>query len=195
MTQYIGQITVILETETSELASQSLNFLASQLDDTSADVVFADHNGEIEDYEEIERECEESVTTQAKRPLLAVLLASLEKCTALLANYDEHPGEEGIAYREAIAAIVEAEAAGITPAPAELDIQALLAERRQVAVIWCIEDVQGERPALTEDQCWQVLEATKRYHDATIGINWDVLRCHADLLFDSAPATDEAEGE
>jgi hypothetical protein len=43
------------------------------------------------------------------------LLAALEKCAGLLADYDKHPGEEGIAYREAIAAIAEAKTAGITP--------------------------------------------------------------------------------
>lgn len=72
------------------------------------------------------------------------------------------------------------------------EIQDLLATRREIAVIWCIEDVQEVRPDLSEDQCWEVLEATRRYHDATIGINWDVLRCQADLLFDSiATATEE----
>jgi hypothetical protein len=63
MTKYIGQITVILETATPDLASESLSFLARQLDDIRPEVVFADHNGEVEDYEEIERECEESLTT------------------------------------------------------------------------------------------------------------------------------------
>jgi PHD/YefM family antitoxin component YafN of YafNO toxin-antitoxin module len=121
MTQYIGQITVILEADSPELASETLRFLAKQLDDTRSDVVFADHNGDVEDYEKIERECEESLTTQAKHPLLTVLLASLEKCAVLLADYEEHPGEEGIAYREAIAAIDEAEAAGIIPARGEVE--------------------------------------------------------------------------
>jgi hypothetical protein len=119
MTQYIGQITVILEAETSELASETLCLLANQLDETQPAVVFADHNGEVEDYEQIEQECEESLAGQGKVPLLTVLLASLERCASLLADYDEHPGEEGIAYREAMAAIAEAEAAGIRPAVAE----------------------------------------------------------------------------
>ena len=106
MTQYIGQITVILETGTSEQASDTLTALAKQLDDTRPEVVFADHNGDVEDYEDIERECQE-----AHPPLLPVLLASLKNCAALLADYDEHPGEEGIAYREAIGAIAKAETA------------------------------------------------------------------------------------
>src|ERR1700722_1950699 len=36
------------------------------------------------------------------------LLASLLTCASLLADYDEHEGEEGNAYREAIGAIAEA---------------------------------------------------------------------------------------
>ena len=192
MTQYIGQITVILETGTSELASETLNFLARQLDDTHPEVVFADHNGEVEDYEQAERECEESLAGQAKVPLLSVLLASLGKCAALLADYDEHPGEEGIAYREAIAALDGAEAAGITPAPVKPDIHTLLAERRQIAHIWSIEDVQHLRPDLDDDQAWEVLQAANDSHEGDIGINWSVLEGHAEMLFGSAPDTDEA---
>jgi len=33
------------------------------------------------------------------------------------------------------------------------------------------------------------VQATRRYHDATIGINWDVLSCHADMLFGFVPET------
>jgi hypothetical protein len=72
------------------------------------------------------------------------------------------------------------------------DIDALLAARRQVAVVWNIEDVQEIRPELNSEQAWDVLQAASRYHDATIGINWDVLRCHADMLFGDAPQTDKA---
>jgi hypothetical protein len=60
MTQFIGQITVILESETTLQASETLCVLAKQLDDSCPEVTFADHNGEIEDYEKVERECEES---------------------------------------------------------------------------------------------------------------------------------------
>lgn len=65
----------------------------------------------------------------------------------------------------------------------EIDIDAWLAERSQIAVIWCIEDVREVRPDLNDEQGWQVLEACKHQHDANIGINWDVLRCQAHLLF------------
>jgi hypothetical protein len=76
-----------------------------------------------------------------------------------------------------------------------IDIHARLAGLRQIASIWCIEDVQSVRPGLTDDQAWEVLQAARRNHDATIGINWDVLEFHAADLFGSAPDTGEAEGE
>lgn len=67
----------------------------------------------------------------------------------------------------------------------DLEIHDLLATRREVAVIWCVEDVQEIRPDLTDGQCWEVLKVVRRNHDCTIGINWDVLKCQADLLFDT----------
>ena len=78
---------------------------------------------------------------------------------------------------------------------ARIDIHELLAKRRQIAVVWSIEDVQSVRPDLTDDQAWLVLLDVDRYNDDTIGINWDVVDCHAELLFGDAPETDEAEEE
>ncbi|MGE3999014.1 MAG: hypothetical protein AB7I48_02265 [Planctomycetaceae bacterium] len=77
----------------------------------------------------------------------------------------------------------------------ETDIHAILAAHRQIAAIWSIEDVQSVRPDLTEEQCWQVLQAAYRYHDATIGINWDVLSCHAEMLFGFAPQETDSQDE
>lgn len=70
-------------------------------------------------------------------------------------------------------------------------LEAMLAERGEIAIVWCIEDVQEVRPDLTADQCWQVLQAARRQHDAGIGINWDVLQCVATELFGDAPGTAE----
>jgi hypothetical protein len=52
-----------------------------------------------------------------------------------------------------------------------------------IASTWCIDDVKHARPDLTDEQCIQVLEQCERKHDAETGINWDVIRCHADILF------------
>jgi hypothetical protein len=204
MTQYIGQITVILETEAPELASETLSFLAKQLDDTRPEVVFADHNGEVEDYEKVERECEDSLATPAKAefPLLTVLLVSLKNCAVLLADYDEHPGEEGIAYREEIAAIALATGnalpaleAAAPPAMAGIDIHALLAERQQIALIWSIADVQHLRPDLDDDQAWEVLQHVDHHKNAGLGISWLTLEIAIEHLFGDASETDKPEEE
>ncbi|MDH6258426.1 hypothetical protein [Bradyrhizobium sp. BR13661] len=52
-----------------------------------------------------------------------------------------------------------------------------------IEISWHIDDVKEVRPGLTDAQARQVLEQAKRRHDATIGINWDVLAAHADNLF------------
>ena len=69
--------------------------------------------------------------------------------------------------------------------PANPAIHALLAERREIAIIWCIDDVHMVRPDLSDDSAWTVLQSCKRYHDATLGISWDFIRCIADGLFPS----------
>ena len=50
-------------------------------------------------------------------------------------------------------------------------------------IIWSKEDVLEIRPDLTEEQAGDVLAAANHRHDATIGINWDILQFHADWLF------------
>jgi len=57
-----------------------------------------------------------------------------------------------------------------------------------IAVKWCVEDVQSIRPDLADEQASAVLQAADRCHNAEVGINWDVLRFHADELF---PEEDE----
>lgn len=54
---------------------------------------------------------------------------------------------------------------------------------RQIAVRWHIDDVLGERPHLTQEQAMGVLAMADKNHDATIGINWDVLKYWADDLY------------
>lgn len=77
----------------------------------------------------------------------------------------------------------------------DIDIDTLLAERKQIAVVWCIEDAQEVRPDLTDDQAWEVLQNVRRYHDATIGVTWETLECVAQMLFGDAPETAEAKEE
>jgi hypothetical protein len=79
------------------------------------------------------------------------------------------------------------------PEPPSMDIHELLAERRQIAHIWSIEDVRGIRPDLSEEQAWEVLQAANDSHEADIGINRSVLECHAEMLFGDAPETSSEE--
>jgi len=53
-----------------------------------------------------------------------------------------------------------------------------------ISISWNTEDVieQAKPEKLTEDEAWEVLQATEHRHDASIGINWDVLQCHIDDL-------------
>lgn len=45
----------------------------------------------------------------------------------------------------------------------------------KIAITWCIEDVKEIAEDLTDDECREVLQLAENKHDATIGINWDVL--------------------
>jgi hypothetical protein len=74
-------------------------------------------------------------------------------------------------------------------------IRELLQRQRQVAHIWGIEDVQGIRRDLNEDQCWEVLQHVDHHKDAEIGITWLTLEYAAEHLFGDAPETDAAEEE
>lgn len=64
-----------------------------------------------------------------------------------------------------------------------IDVQALLVERRMIAVSWGIEDVQEIRPDLDDDQAWEVLQAIEDRHDCNSGITWDTLEYMADRLY------------
>jgi hypothetical protein len=59
----------------------------------------------------------------------------------------------------------------------------VLRQDRQVATIWCIQDVIMLRPDLTEDQAWEVLQAVDRRLDANNGITREMLQVTARDLF------------
>jgi hypothetical protein len=71
----------------------------------------------------------------------------------------------------------------------DIDVHALLAKHRQIAVIWSIEDVQQERPDLNADQAWEVLQRVEDLHDCNYGITWESLNMAADDLFPLTKAT------
>lgn len=65
----------------------------------------------------------------------------------------------------------------------KIDVYDLLAKRRQVAVIWSIEDVQGLRPDLNDDQAWEVLQQARDVHDSEWGFTWTHIETVADDLY------------
>lgn len=67
------------------------------------------------------------------------------------------------------------------------DLHLHLAEQRQIAVLWGIDDVLTVRPDLSDMQAWQVLLAAKASHDSRFGINSDVLEVTAETLYGPAP--------
>jgi hypothetical protein len=141
---------------------------------------------------------------ERQRKAAPKLLATLESVAALRRKWrsqDEAETIDSIEYMDGLdsldfdALIAEAESSGIRSEPHDIDIHAILAKRREIAVIWCIEDVQEVRPDLTHAQCWEVLEQAEQEHNADIGISWDVLQMHASDLFGQAPDTDDAPGD
>ena len=73
-----------------------------------------------------------------------------------------------------------------------IDIHRLLAARRQIAVIWSVEDVQSVRRDLSVDQAWQVLHRYERVQDCDTAHTWQVIEFVANQLF---PTTDEGDGQ
>jgi hypothetical protein len=98
------------------------------------------------------------------------------------------------AVEAAQAAIAQAKAAGLPLEPHGIDIHAVLAKRQQIAAVWSVEDVQENRPDLSDDAAWQVLQSVEDDHDCNYGITWDTLRITANHLFGPAPKTAESQG-
>ncbi len=56
-------------------------------------------------------------------------------------------------------------------------------ENNSISIVWSIEDVKGIRPDLNDDQCMKVLRMVEDKHDATFGVNWDMIEDWADHLY------------
>ena len=77
------------------------------------------------------------------------------------------------------------EASGVQDA--ELDLVEILRTNRMIAHLFTTEDVQTQRPDLSADQAWEVLQAVERNLDSEYGIGWGDLRHTADELFPPPP--------
>ncbi len=52
-----------------------------------------------------------------------------------------------------------------------------------IEIKWSTEDVRSVRSDLTEAQCRKVLAKVRAQHDASIGVNWEVLEIVAGTLY------------
>jgi len=75
---------------------------------------------------------------------------------------------------------------------AEAEAALKLAWRGEIALSWSVDDVQGECPGLTEEE---VLEKVLRKHDASVGVNWDVIRIHACDLYGERALEEQEDDE
>lgn len=64
-----------------------------------------------------------------------------------------------------------------------INFHELLANRKMIAAIWCIDDVRFIRPDLSDEQAWEVLEQVGQKHDCDLGISWTTIECWAEELF------------
>jgi hypothetical protein len=56
----------------------------------------------------------------------------------------------------------------------------------EINITWSIDDVLSVRPSLNREQAGNVLMHLKKHHDATVGINWNVIEAACDDMFDTA---------
>jgi hypothetical protein len=60
---------------------------------------------------------------------------------------------------------------------------------KTIEIKWCTDDVifQADNMdiELTEEQADDILDDLAHYHDASIGINWDVISFHIENYFES----------
>jgi hypothetical protein len=128
------------------------------------------------------------------RQLLDALKRLLTSYCYWLPRYGDSEAVNSAMVKDAKELIAQAEDDGITPDAPQMDVHAVLAGRREIAAIWNIKDVQSVRPDLSNEQAWEVLQTALSRHDAGTGINWLVLKCHADEMFGNAPASADDQG-
>jgi hypothetical protein len=69
----------------------------------------------------------------------------------------------------------------------EIDVHELLAENRQIAHIWGLDDVQQQRPDLDDDQAWEVLQLVEEKLDCNVGITREIVERIAEVLYPVQP--------
>lgn len=62
-------------------------------------------------------------------------------------------------------------------------------KRKTISIKWGTEDILETAATMeveiSTDEANEILDSVEHSHDATIGINWDVLRCHIQEFIDN----------
>jgi hypothetical protein len=69
----------------------------------------------------------------------------------------------------------------------DIDLDDILYEQRQVAVIWTTDHVREIRSDLSEDQSWEVLKTCRARWGSCQGIDWQVIEKTAEEMFALQP--------
>ena len=59
---------------------------------------------------------------------------------------------------------------------------------KKISIEWHIDDVLDIRPDLDDRKAMNVLNMVMRKHDATVGVNWEVLDTWASILYPEGDA-------
>lgn len=59
-----------------------------------------------------------------------------------------------------------------------------LGDPDEISIVWSTEDVLSVRPDLNKEEAREVLYELDHSHDATIGINWEVIDIIAEGMFE-----------
>ena len=64
-----------------------------------------------------------------------------------------------------------------------------------ISIRWTIDDVRTQCSALDDDEAMEVLSYIERHHDATIGVNWDVIDSAIEHLYPEKHGTEGEDDE
>jgi len=56
-----------------------------------------------------------------------------------------------------------------------------------ITLRWHVDDVTGLDPSLTDEEARTILGTVERRHDASIGVNFDVIQTHIDNFYAVQP--------
>lgn len=97
----------------------------------------------------------------------------------------EH-GSYDLTYDGAAKLFAEKVTRHVTQYPPEVfDVDALAKQPDTIEISWHIDDVKHQDETLTDEQALEVLHLIKNNHDATIGVNWEVIDAAISIIKDA----------